>query len=121
MTRQIFNHGGFDMQLAIDFEAARESGNQAATACLHKAQRLDPTFSEKAASAILAHLQVVKQASGESLTDIAIAHGARPHDQRAFGAVFASLSRKNLIRTVGFCMREKGHGTAGGRIWGICQ
>lgn len=108
-------------QLAINFDAAREAGEQAATACTEKALRADPDFTAKASSAILAHLSVVKEASGEVLTDIAIAHGARPHDQRAFGGVFASLSRKNLIRTVGFCMRSKGHGTAGGRIWAICK
>jgi hypothetical protein len=35
--------------------------------------------------------------------------------------VFGRLSRRGVIRTVGFCMRAKGHGTAGGRIWGLCQ
>lgn len=90
-----------------------------ANACAAKAQRSDPEFSAKAEAAILAHLRVVGQASGEVLTDIAIASGARPHDARAFGGVFQSMSRRGLIRTVGFCLRSKGHGTAGGRIWGI--
>lgn len=109
------------MQLSINFESARELGEQAANACLAKARKADPEFAEKAAAAILAHLRVVHQASGEVLVDVAMAHGARCHDQRAFGAVFAGLSRRRLIRTVGFCMREKGHGTAGGRVWSICQ
>lgn len=108
-----------NQQLSIDFDSAREAGNQAATACLNKAQGIDPTFAEKATAAILAHLRTTGQASGEVLTDIAIAHGARPHDQRAFGPVFQSLARKGLIRTVSFCMRTKGHGTAGGRIWAL--
>ena len=105
-------------QLAMTYTfPAREAGEQAAGACLAKAQRGDPEFSVKARAAILAHLRTVGTASGETLTDIAIAHGARPHDARAFGGVFQSLSRANLIRTVGFCLREKGHGTAGGRVW----
>jgi len=108
-------------QLSINFDAAREAGKQAADLCTDKAHRADPGFSEKASRAILAHLQAVGQAPGEVLTNIAIAHGARPHDQRAFGAIFASLSRLGLIRTVGYCMREKGHGTAGGRIWGLVR
>lgn len=107
-------------QMSIDFDA-REAGRTASEACTSKAQRADPTFVQKAQEAILAHLRVVGQASGEVLTDVAIAHGARCHDQRAFGGVFAGLARKNQIRTVGFCMREKGHGTAGGRIWGLVR
>lgn len=108
-------------QVALNFDAAREVGTQAANACTDKAQRADPDFTEKATNAILAHLRVVGEASGEVLTDVAIAHGARPHDQRAFGGVFAGLSRRGLIRTVGYCMRNKGHGTAGGRVWAICK
>jgi hypothetical protein len=107
-------------QTTLDFDA-REAGESAANACTDKALRADPTFTAKAQEAILAHLRVVGQASGEVLTDVAIAHGARPHDQRAFGSVFSGLSKKHLIRTVGFCMREKGHGTAGGRIWGLVR
>ena len=108
-------------QASLNFEAAREAGEQAAAACLAKAQRSDPLFSQRAATAILNHLRAVGQASGEELVDIAIAHGAHAPDQRAFGAVFAGLSRRGLIRTVGFCLRSKGHSTAGGRVWSICQ
>jgi hypothetical protein len=104
-------------QIVMNFEAARSDGEMAAQACNAKAQRVNPDFSESAAKAILAHLHAVGQASGEVLTDIAIAAGAKPHDQRAFGAVFASLSRKGLIRTVAYCARLKGHGTSGGRVW----
>lgn len=103
----------------IRLEASREAGNAAAAACETKARKIDPDFSEKAESAILAHLRTVGQASGEVLTDVAIAHGARPHDARAFGSVFQRLSRRGLIRTVGYCLRSKGHGTAGGRVWGL--
>ena len=106
-------------QATLDFTAARAAGEQAAQACLAKAQRSDPLFSQRAATAILNHLRAVGQASGEDLVDIAIAHGAHAPDQRAFGAVFAGLSRRGLIRTVGFCMRGKGHGTAGGRLWAL--
>ena len=109
-------------QLYIQFiepVRARAIGESAANACTAKAQRSDPEFTTKAKAAILAHLRVVGKASGEDLVNVAIAHGARPHDARAFGSVFQSLSRSGEIRTVGFCLREKGHGTAGGRIWSI--
>jgi hypothetical protein len=108
-------------QIALDFTAARAEGDAAGQRCAAKAARIDPEFSKKAEAAIMAHLHVVGQASGEALTDIAVAVGARPHDARAFGPVFKSLARRGLIRTVGFCTRTKGHGTAGGRIWGLCR
>jgi hypothetical protein len=108
-------------QAELNFEAAREAGNEAAAACLDKARRTDPEFVEKAQAAILAHLRAVGSCSGEELVDIAIAKGARPHDQRAFGQVFAGLARKNMIRTVAFCLRRKGRGTAGCRVWALCH
>lgn len=106
-------------QLSINFEAARDAGEQAAGACLAKAQRADPDFAEKAATAILAHLRAVGSASGEVLTDVAIAHGARCHDQRAFGAVFASLLRKNKVFVLGYAPRTKGHGCMGAKIYAL--
>lgn len=105
----------------LTIEHAIAAGQHGMAISMAKAQEVDPLFSEKAKAAILAHLRVVGSASGEVLTDVARAHGARPHDDRAFGGVFQSLSRAGLIRTVGYCARTKGHGTAGGRIWGICH
>ena len=55
--------------------------------------------------------------SGEDLVDRCIDAGYKPEDQRAFGAVFAGLSRAGVIRCVGFAMRRKGNGTAGARLW----
>jgi hypothetical protein len=99
---------------------SREAGEQASQACLDFAQHLDPDFPEKARTAILEHLRVVRRCSGEELVNIATAKGARAHDARAYGGIFSSLARAGLIRQSGSCLREKGHGTAGGRIWEIC-
>lgn len=104
-------------QMTIDFHVARAAGEAAGQRCLAKAADVSPGFAQAAEGAILRHLKVVRRASGEDLTSIAKASGAVPHDDRAFGPVSGSLSRRNLIRTAGFCMRSKGHGTAGGRIW----
>lgn len=106
-------------QITLDFQSAREAGEQAATACLTKAQRSDPEFSAKATAAILAHLRAVGQASGEVLVDVAIAHGARCADSRAFGSVFSGLLRKNLICVTGYAPRTKGHGCMGAKIYAI--
>jgi hypothetical protein len=101
------------------FYSSVVAGQQGMAASLEKAEKADPQFKDKAREAILAHLKAVGQASGEDLVDIAIAHGAIPPDARAFGGVFQALARKGLIRCVGFTLRRKGHGTAGGRVWGL--
>jgi hypothetical protein len=89
------------------------------TACARKAETVTPGFAELAKKHILAHLSVVQTCPGEELVDIAIAKGAKPHDARAFGSVFMSLSRRGLIRKAGYCERKKGHSTAGGIVWGM--
>lgn len=108
-------------QLAIDFNAARAAGEAAGQRCLANAEAESTGFAQAAEAAILRHLRVVRRAPGEDLTSIAKASGAVPHDDRAFGPVFGSMSRRKLIRTAGFCMRSKGHGTAGGRIWELVE
>lgn len=99
---------------------AREQGHQAAQACADKAER-QGFDTEGARRFILSWLARHGDMSGEALTDAAKEHGFRPHDDRAFGAVFGPLSRRGLIRCVGFCERERGHGTAGGRIWRLVR
>jgi hypothetical protein len=56
---------------------------------------------------------------GESVTDWLKTQGHRPHDDRAFGAVFGGLSRQKRIVCIGHTDRRKGHGTSGGKIWRI--
>jgi hypothetical protein len=98
-------------------EHARAAGRLMGTLALQRAEDADAAFPELARTFILDHLRVVRKASGEDLVDIAKAKGATPPDDRAFGSIFASMARKNLIRHAGFALRKKGHGTAGGRIW----
>jgi hypothetical protein len=98
------------------------AGQQASEACTAKAIRKDPLFAQKAEAAILNHLRIVGHCSGEVLTDLAEAMGAVPHDGRAFGSVFRNLARKGLI----VCLRsdlprKNGHGTSGGKLWGLVQ
>lgn len=70
-----------------------------------------------AADYILSTLRREGDQSGEQLVMQARNAGFVPHDDRAFGSLFASLKRKGLIAVVGSCNRRRGHGTSGGRIW----
>lgn len=96
----------------------REVGAAAAAACVEKAER-GGFDTAGAAAFILDWLTQNGPTSGEDLTDAAIAQGFRPHDSRAFGPVYAGLVRRQRIKCVGTCERRRGHGTAGGRIWGL--
>lgn len=85
------------------------------------AELVSPDFSERAQQFILAYLQRHGACSGEVLTNACLQAGIRPHDDRAFGPVYMRLSRSRKIEKAGFCVRKKGHGTAGGNIWKLSQ
>ena len=104
-------------QLAIDFDAVRAIGEEAAERCAAKAERVADFDREGARRFVLGWLRRHGRLSGEIVVDAAREHGYRPHDDRAFGAVFQSLARRGEIRHVGYTERRKGHGTGGARIW----
>jgi hypothetical protein len=96
---------------------ARQMGERGACLARDKAERADPAFSERAKAFVLSYLKANGVSSGELITDAAKLAGIKPPDDRAFGAVYGSLSRKGQIVCAGYCARVKGHGTAGGRLW----
>lgn len=97
---------------------AQSAGQHGMQISFIAAEKRDPDFAEKAKAAILRHLRDHGACSGEVLTDIAQAYGARCDDARAFGAVFQGLARQGLIRKVGYKARTKGHG-APGPVWSL--
>lgn len=99
----------------------RDAGAAAGQACADKAERVSDFDSKGASEFIWSWLVRHGDTPGEILTDEAVRHGFRPHDTRAFGPVFGRLVRAGRIRTVGYCLREKGHATAGGRVWGVVR
>jgi hypothetical protein len=108
-------------QLSISFDAPRAIGQASAERAQARAERAEPGFGERAQRHILFSLGHLTQASGEALTDLCKRDGITPPDDRAFGAVYAQMVRKGLIRCVGFVPRAKGHGTAGGRVWRLVR
>lgn len=102
-----------------EIQIARDRGETMSALACANANNACPDFAARAAKHILAYLEENGESSGEDITDSCKKAGIVPHDDRAFGAVYASLSRHKLIKPAGFCLRRKGHGTAGGRIWGL--
>lgn len=78
-----------------------------------------PGFVWKAQQVTVKLLKAFGKASSEELTDAIKACGLKPHDDRAFGAVYQGLARAERIRVVESCSRRKGHGTSGGRVWAL--
>jgi hypothetical protein len=102
--------------------AAIDAGKSGSASVLANALRHDPNFVAKATEAIIRHLRACpKGCSNEDLVDVARAHGAIPHDDRAFGNIFRSLQSRGVIHTIGFGMRRKGRGAYGARIWALVQ
>lgn len=107
------------IQANIDFTAARAAGAAAGEHARAKAEEVCPDFSRRAYDFIANYAASTSQVqfSGEDLTNCMKAFGIVPHDDRAFGAIFAKAIRRGVIRVVGYVPRVKGHGTAGGRLY----
>lgn len=103
----------------LDMLDAIAAGEAGMAQSLGAATRRDPEFANRAEEAILHHLRVVGQCSGEVLTDIARARGAIAPDDRAFGAVYRRLLRARRIVVVGFTARSKGHGSQGAKLYAL--
>lgn len=85
-------------QLSLSFETpplhvARAIGDVAMRRAVERADDEAPGFAARAAAVILAYLAQHHTGSGEVMTD--------------------------ACKSVGYCTRKKGHGTAGGRLWSL--
>jgi hypothetical protein len=79
-------------------------------------------FGLRAAEKIIVLLGSNGAMPGEDLVTACRMLGVVPaRDDRAFGPVFAALSRAGRIRKAGHCDRAKGHATAGGIVWELVQ
>lgn len=84
-------------------------------------EQAQPSFVEKAREFVLAYLREHGPTSSELLTDVCLAAGIAPENTKAFGAVYASLSRRGLIVSCGLAPRIRGHGSIGAHIWTLTQ
>jgi hypothetical protein len=72
-------------------------------------------FIRNAQDFVLEYLKAKGPHSSEQLTDACKAAGIKPHDDKAFGAVYGGLARRGKIVKVGSRPRDKGH--ASGLTW----
>lgn len=104
-----------ETQLTLDQALARRDA--ALDRVERNAEDFFKEFSQKAQNFVLEYLRRQGDASGEAITDACRQAGIVPHDDRAFGPVYLTLSRQKKIEKAGFCQRTKGHGTGGGVVW----
>lgn len=97
----------------LELIEARAAGEAAMTTV---AENAGEDFMVRARQFVLDYLQR-GPTPGEELTEACKKAGITPHNDKAFGAVYAGLSRDKLIVFAGECPRRKGHGTRGGSIW----
>jgi len=101
---------------------ARRLGEEQMQLALDAATSADPSFGARAYAFIVAYVR--EQAarlggvSGEQVTLAAQQAGiGADRDGRAFGAIFAKAIRMGDIKVIGYCLRARGHGGAGGRVY----
>ena len=77
---------------------------------------------EGATDFVVAYLDRHGPTSGEVVVIAATEAGYRPHDGRAYGAIFGQLSRRGVIRKAGYTERvHHGHGAPGAVIWQLAE
>lgn len=108
----------------LTIEHAIATGHAAMARVTENAERLG--FNTDAAREFVVAYLVAHGASwGEDIVDAAKASGLQvliAHDGRAWGSVFASLARRNVIRCLrADGIRRHGNGTTGARQWGLVQ
>jgi len=109
-------------QPSIDFTRdvnVEQDRDQVLAAVERRVDREAPAFRDRAQALVLEHLRTHGPTSGEDLTDAAKRAGLVPPDDRAFGPVYAALSRRGAIVAVGVVRRRRGHGTRGATVWGL--
>lgn len=110
-----------DESTTNSLDQARAAGQALAKHAERRASLPVPDFSLRARMHVLAVLAGQGDVSGEELTNSCKAAGIVPHDDRAFGAVYAWLVRTKQMQCVGMIPRTKGHGTSGGRVWRLVR
>jgi hypothetical protein len=101
------------------FETVTEQRDHAMARVAQKAEHIRPTFGDDARAFVLAYLKEHGETSGEALTLACKKAGIAPHDDRAFGPVYFTLSQRGQIVKVGEVKRMRGHGTGGGIVWAL--
>jgi len=98
-------------------QRAKDAGRRGMERAESRAIVADSDFPERARAFVLQYLAEHGETSGEVVTNAAERAGIKPPDARAFGSVYAHLSRNKRITCVGIVERFKGHGVPGARVW----
>lgn len=105
----------------LDLLTARACGDAAAQACLAKAEGRNPGFTLLACAFVLTYLTKNGPSPGEDIVAAGAAAGITSHDARAWGSIFGRMSNKQIRCIRSDLPRKHGHGTSGGKLWGLIR
>jgi hypothetical protein len=104
--------------VTLTIEEARVARDKILQGLEEVCEERDPTWSEQAMAFILKAMVGKSSVTGEDLVDQCKKAGILPPTtDRAFGPIFMSLSKKGVIRRIGFEARRKGHAAPGASMW----
>jgi hypothetical protein len=106
--------------LNIDFNP-REAGRAAAALATAKAERGNPGFTLQARAFVLAYLSEHGPSPGEDITEAGINSGIRCKDGRAWGSIYGRMSGVQIECLRSDLPRRNGHGSSGGKLWGLIR
>ena len=96
----------------FDWQAARDAAMTQVEA------HAGADFAERARAFVSAWLCGRGPVLGETISMAGEAAGIVPHDSRAWGPIYAALSRAGVIVRTGYAPRTRGHGSPG-PVWKI--
>lgn len=101
----------------------REAGRVAADACLAAAERREAFDSAKFKQYLVDYVRDHGDTSGEDLVDAAIAAGLVSAKRlRCVGTPMHDLVLQKKLRIIRSDLpRKRGHGTSGGKLYGLCR
>lgn len=99
----------------LPLPVARAMGELAGEKARLHAEDITPGFSDLALEFIRNYAITQGSFISEDCTLAMRGAGIIPHDDRAFGSIYAKALRLRYIRVVGYVPRRRGHGTAGAR------
>lgn len=113
MAQTLFPENVYTDTNTPTIEQAREAGREG----MERVDRNATWDKEAVSDFIVDYVGQHGETDCETIVDAAKVAGHVPHIDKAFGPIFAGLSRSGRIIRTGFQARRKGHSAPGASIW----
>jgi hypothetical protein len=107
------------MTALLPLPVARAIGELKGEQARQRAEDVTPGFSDLALNFIREYALRQDSFMNEDCTLAMRAAGIVPHDDRAFGSIYAKAIRLRYVRVIGYAPRRRGHGAPGARRYAV--